>query len=94
MVVFRFGSQRLGNFLVAQKHDDLVVLKDLIEAGKIAPFIGRTFPLSEVSQALGQVGEGHVRGKVVISVSSPSLSNETREATSSEREATPVEALA
>jgi NADPH:quinone reductase-like Zn-dependent oxidoreductase len=94
MVVFRFGSQRLGNFLVAQKHDDLVVLKDLIEAGKIAPFIGRTFTLSEVSQALGQVGEGHARGKVVISVSSPSLSNETRQGTSSEREATPVEALA
>src|SRR5664280_1696781 len=34
-VLFRFGSQRLGRFLVSPKHEDLVVLKELIEAGKV-----------------------------------------------------------
>jgi NADPH:quinone reductase-like Zn-dependent oxidoreductase len=67
-ILFRFGSQTLGNFLVSTNHDDLVVLKDLIEAGKVRPVMDRTFPLSEASQALGHVGAGHARGKTAISV--------------------------
>jgi NADPH:quinone reductase-like Zn-dependent oxidoreductase len=70
-VMFRFVSQTL--VLVSPKHEDVAVLKDLIEAGKVTPVTDRTFPLSEVSQALGQVGKGHARGKVVITVSSSSV---------------------
>jgi NADPH:quinone reductase-like Zn-dependent oxidoreductase len=68
MVSFRFVSQRLGRFLVAKKQEDLIVLKDLIEAGKVTPIIGRTYPLNETSQAMDYVATGHARGKVVISV--------------------------
>jgi NADPH:quinone reductase-like Zn-dependent oxidoreductase len=68
MVSFRFVSQRLGRFVVAPTHDDLVVLKGLIEAGTVTPVIDRTYPLSETAQAVGRVGQGHARGKVVISV--------------------------
>jgi NADPH:quinone reductase-like Zn-dependent oxidoreductase len=68
IVLFRFGSQALGNFLVSTTHADLVVLKDLIEAGKVTPVMDRTYPLSETAQAIGHVGEGHARGKVAISV--------------------------
>jgi NADPH:quinone reductase-like Zn-dependent oxidoreductase len=68
MVSFRFVSQRLGRFVVAPTHEDLVVLKDLIEAGTVTPVIDRTYPLSETAQAVGRVGQGHARGKVVISV--------------------------
>jgi NADPH:quinone reductase-like Zn-dependent oxidoreductase len=68
-VLFRFGSQRLGRFLVSPKHDDLVVLKELIEAGKVTPVIDHAYPLSETSQAIDRVGAGHSRGKVVITVS-------------------------
>ena len=68
MVSFRFLSQRLGRFVVAQKHDDLVALKELIEAGKVMPVIDRTDPLSETAAAMDYVGTGHARGKVVISV--------------------------
>ena len=68
MVSFRFASQKLGRFLVEQKKDDLVVLKEIIEAGKITPVIDRTYPLSDVPTAIDYVGKGHARGKVVISV--------------------------
>jgi NADPH:quinone reductase-like Zn-dependent oxidoreductase len=68
MVSFRFVSQRLGRFIVAPKHDDLVALKDLIEAGKVTPVIDRTYPLTETARAMEYVGAGHASGKVVISV--------------------------
>jgi NADPH:quinone reductase-like Zn-dependent oxidoreductase len=68
VVLFRFGGQSLGNFLVSMNQADLIVLKDLIEAGKVTPVIDRTYSLSETSLALAQVGEGHARGKVVITV--------------------------
>ena len=68
LVVSPFVSQTLRPFVVSPKHADLVVLKDLMEAGKVTPVIDRTYPLSEVSQALGYVGGGHARGKVVITV--------------------------
>jgi NADPH:quinone reductase-like Zn-dependent oxidoreductase len=67
-LLFGFGGQTFGNFLVSTNHADLVVLKDLIEAGKVTPVIGRTFPLSQAAQALDHVGAGHAQGKVAISV--------------------------
>lgn len=68
MVSFRFVSQRLGRFVVTQRHDDLLALIALIEGGKVMPVIDRTYPLSETAAAMDYVGTGHARGKVVISV--------------------------
>lgn len=74
MVMFRFGGQTLGNFLVSMKHADLTVLKGLIEAGKVSVVIDRTYSLSETSLAIAHVGGGHAqgggrtRGKVAISL--------------------------
>ena len=48
--------------------EDLMVLRDLVESGKIAPAIDRTYPLSEAPAAIRYVIEGHARGKVVITV--------------------------
>ena len=67
-VLSRFASQSLRTFIVAQKLEYLVALKDLIEAGKVTPVIDRTYPLGETGAALGHVGEGHARGTVVITV--------------------------
>ena len=64
----RFVDARLRTFLVAHKHDDLLFLKELIEAGRVKPVIDRTYPLDEAPQAIGHVGDGHARGKVAISV--------------------------
>jgi len=47
---------------------DLQDLKELLEAGKIKPVIDRSYPLSEVPEALRYYGKGHARGKIVIIV--------------------------
>jgi NADPH:quinone reductase-like Zn-dependent oxidoreductase len=55
-------------FSAGTNTEDLVVLKDLVEAGKVTPVIDRTYPLSQTPGAIGYVGLGHARGKVVITV--------------------------
>lgn len=61
-----FVSQHLKPFLSLGKKKDLETLLGMIEAAEVLPVVGRTFSLSEVPDALAVVGEGHVRGKVVI----------------------------
>jgi NADPH:quinone reductase-like Zn-dependent oxidoreductase len=63
-----FVGQKLGTFVSRENHEDMIVLKDLIEAGKVAPVIDRTYPLSEVPEAIRYMRDGRARGKVVISV--------------------------
>ncbi len=63
-----FMRQQGSMYLASPNNKDLVVLKELIEAGKVTPVIDRTYPLSETPEAIGYVGEGHARGKVVITV--------------------------
>jgi len=61
-------KQKLGTFVASENAADLNVLRDLIEAGQLAPSIDRTYPLSEVPAAIGHMQDGHARGKVVIRV--------------------------
>jgi NADPH:quinone reductase-like Zn-dependent oxidoreductase len=56
-----------------QNHEDLLVLAHLVTAGKITPVIDGAYPLSEIPQAMGHVGEGHARGTVVIIMPEPSV---------------------
>jgi NADPH:quinone reductase-like Zn-dependent oxidoreductase len=67
-VLFRFGTQRLGRFLVSTRHVDLVTLKDLIEGGKVTPILTGTYPLGSAGRAIDHVGAGHAQGKVAITV--------------------------
>jgi NADPH:quinone reductase-like Zn-dependent oxidoreductase len=46
----------------------LVVLKELVEAGKVVPVIDKRYSLNEAPEALRYLGAGHARGKVVITV--------------------------
>ena len=50
------------------KTEDLDVLRELIESGKVTPVVDRTYPLAEAAEALRYVHEGHARGKVVVTV--------------------------
>jgi NADPH:quinone reductase-like Zn-dependent oxidoreductase len=61
-------GQRLSSFLAKSTREDLQVLKELIEAGKVSPVIDRTYPLNEVPEAIRYLEEGHARGKVVVTV--------------------------
>jgi NADPH:quinone reductase-like Zn-dependent oxidoreductase len=63
-----FVSQRMRAFFATPSHEDLVYMKNLLEAGEVTPIIDRTYPLSQTSQAISYVKEGHAQGKVVITV--------------------------
>jgi NADPH:quinone reductase-like Zn-dependent oxidoreductase len=64
----RFGSQSLGTFISRESHEDMIVLKELIESGKVTPVVDRAYSVSEVPEALRHLEQGHARGKVVITV--------------------------
>jgi NADPH:quinone reductase-like Zn-dependent oxidoreductase len=62
------GSKKLGNMMAKSNQKDLVFMKELLEVGKVKPVIDRCYPLREVAEALRYYGEGHTKGKVVITV--------------------------
>jgi NADPH:quinone reductase-like Zn-dependent oxidoreductase len=64
----RIGKQRVVSFLTRGRQEDLVVLKELVEAGALSPVIDRRYPLSDVPDAIRYVGTRAARGKVVISL--------------------------
>jgi NADPH:quinone reductase-like Zn-dependent oxidoreductase len=68
VLVSPFVGQRLRSFLSKPRGADLVVLQELLEAGKLTPVIDRTFPLSETPEAIRYVGERSTQGKTVITV--------------------------
>jgi NADPH:quinone reductase-like Zn-dependent oxidoreductase len=61
------GSKKMG-ILGAKRNKDLVFLLELFEAGKVVPVIDRHYTLSEVPEALSYLGEGHAKGKVIITL--------------------------
>jgi NADPH:quinone reductase-like Zn-dependent oxidoreductase len=61
-------SKNIRVLAVDANPKDLVFLAELCEAGKVVPLIDRRYPLREVALALRYLGEGHVKGKVVITV--------------------------
>jgi NADPH:quinone reductase-like Zn-dependent oxidoreductase len=62
------GGKKLGGISAKTKREDLLTLKEMLEAGKIIPAIDRCYPLSETAEALRYLGTGHARAKVVITV--------------------------
>ncbi|MBN2394403.1 MAG: NAD(P)-dependent alcohol dehydrogenase [Anaerolineae bacterium] len=62
------GGKTMGGVSAKASQKDLVILKELVEAGKVVPIIDRRYTLSEAAEALRYLGEGHARGKVVITV--------------------------
>jgi NADPH:quinone reductase-like Zn-dependent oxidoreductase len=61
-----FVSQTLKTFVCKENHEDLVVLTELIEAGRVTPAVDRAYPLTEAPKAIRYLDEGRARGKVVI----------------------------
>jgi NADPH:quinone reductase-like Zn-dependent oxidoreductase len=62
------SSQRVVNFVAQVNKADLLVLQELLEAGKVTPVVDRQYPLSEIAGALRYLGDGHAQGKIVITV--------------------------
>ncbi|HEY4813886.1 MAG TPA: NAD(P)-dependent alcohol dehydrogenase [Chthoniobacterales bacterium] len=68
LVLSRFVSQNLTGLLARTRKEDLTVMHQLMEAGKVTPVIDRCYRLSEVPEAIRYLEQGHARGKVVITV--------------------------
>ena len=64
----RFTSQTMGSFLAKRNAADMEVVRELLESGRVRPVIDRSYPLSQIAEAVDYVERGHARGKVVITV--------------------------
>ena len=67
-IVSMAGSKTLTYLYHRPSQEDLVFMKELLEAGKVVPVIDRRYPLNDVAEALRYYGEGKSRGKVVITM--------------------------
>jgi NADPH:quinone reductase-like Zn-dependent oxidoreductase len=63
-----FVSQRIRTCNETPGLADLLVLKELLESGRVTPVVGATYPLDRTAEAIRRFGEGHARGKIVITV--------------------------
>ncbi len=61
-------GKKMGGVSAKASQKDLLILKELLEAGKVVPMIDRRYPFSETAQAMRYLGEGHARGKIVITM--------------------------
>jgi NADPH:quinone reductase-like Zn-dependent oxidoreductase len=63
-----FIAQKFRFYIAKTLKADLIVLRDLMQEGKVKPVIEREYPMSETAEALRYLEEGHARGKVVITI--------------------------
>src|SRR6476659_2066938 len=68
MVFSKFVNQQMGMMMADANHNDLTILADMMQSGKLKPVIDRTYKLEQVPDAIRYVEEGHAKGKVVITV--------------------------
>jgi len=64
----RLGTRKMKGVLTRPNHEDLVLLKELLETGKLKPVIDSCYPLERVSDAVRFLMKGHARGKVAITI--------------------------
>lgn len=62
------GKKKIGNMLQRANRNDLIYVKELLEAGSVKPVIDRKYKLSEIADAFNYFSEGHAQGKVVITI--------------------------
>jgi NADPH:quinone reductase-like Zn-dependent oxidoreductase len=62
------ASQQVVFFIAKFTREDFIVLKDLIEDGKVKPFVERTYPLAQIAGAMRYLGTGHAQGKIAITM--------------------------
>ena len=62
------GSQKAVFFIAKTNREDIEILRELLETGKVKPVVDRKYELAETADAFRYLGEGHARGKVIVTV--------------------------
>jgi NADPH:quinone reductase-like Zn-dependent oxidoreductase len=63
-----FSGQKRLPVVSKENQEDLEALTALVEAGKVTPIVGKTYPLADAAEAIGELERGHARGKIVVTV--------------------------
>src|SRR5499427_890357 len=63
-----FTRQRLTMYISRHRQADLDTLRQLTETGQVTPIIGKTYPLADLPEAIGDLQAGHARGKIAITI--------------------------
>jgi NADPH:quinone reductase-like Zn-dependent oxidoreductase len=63
-----FSGQKLRPVVSKENREDLEALTALVEAGKVTPVVGKTYPLADAAEAIRELERGHARGKIVVTV--------------------------
>jgi len=67
-IASRFSSRKAVFFVAKVNLPDLEVLRELLESGKVRPAIERVYPFAQIAEALTEMGEGHARAKLVVTL--------------------------
>jgi NADPH:quinone reductase-like Zn-dependent oxidoreductase len=62
------ASQKVVFFMAEFRREDFMLLNDMFERGQITPVVDRTYPLSEISEAMRYLGTGHAKGKIIVTM--------------------------
>lgn len=62
------ASQKVEFFIAKFNKEDFAVLKELLESGKVKPFVEKTYPLNKIADAMNHLGTGHAQGKIVVTM--------------------------
>ena len=62
------ASQKVVFFVANFNREDLCVLRELMEAGKVKPVVDRIYPLNRINEAMSYLGTGHARAKIVVTI--------------------------
>lgn len=68
LLISPFVSQRLRPFLARSSASDLATLGAMVDEGRLVPVVERTYALADTAKALDHYGQGHTRGKVVVTI--------------------------
>src|SRR6266705_1929794 len=68
LILSPFINQKMGMMMADANQNDLTILGDMMQSGKLKPVIDRTYKLDQVPDAIRYLEEGHARGKVIIAV--------------------------